>query len=205
MVPECLKNKYFSFSGFGFFPFFCYNHHKQCQKGRSMRVKNRGAFSLIELVFIIIISGVLASVALPRFIGITDDAHVSKLQAFAGTLNRSVGPTLWSGLLRREPNQMGKLATSSNFNKIRENAEVETIPVEFIGLGTPKVISLASCMESNNTVPSIGSPVGGLTAGKIAGTAEIGNTTYALGCIDGSLAGSPRFYLYDETKLVIVY
>ena len=42
-------------------------------------------------------------------------------------------------------------------------------------------------MEANNTVPPIGSPVGNLTAGKIAGTSQIGSTTYALGCIDSDV------------------
>ncbi len=163
------------------------------------------AFSLLELVFVIIITGILAITALPRFIGISDDAHVTKLQAFVGTLNRSVGPTLWSGVQRNEPNQNGVLSTSTNYAAIIEDVHLDAIPTEFIGLGTPATISLVNCMSSDTLVPAIGDPVGGLTAGKIAGTSSIANTTYALGCIDGSLTGSPQFYLYDEVDLVIVY
>jgi len=166
---------------------------------------SRKAFSLIELVFVILITGIIASIALPRFLDVSDSAHVTKLQAFAGTLNKTVGPMLWSGLQRREPDKQGRLSISNNFNKIEEGKELEQIPDEFIDLGDPKIISLASCMDSNNTVPPIGDPVGNLTEGKVAGTQKIGLTTYALGCIDSSLDSAPRFYLYDENKLVIVY
>lgn len=168
-----------------------------------MQVHNKKAFSLLELIFVIIISGILAAVALPRFVGISNDAHVTKIQAFIGTLNRSVGPSLWSGVRRSEPTQRGVLSTSTNFSSITEGIEVETIPDEFTGLGIPAIISLGSCMDSNNTVPPIGDPVGGFTVGKIAGTSSIGNTTYALGCIDGGLTSSPRFYLYEEGGVIV--
>lgn len=170
-----------------------------------MQTHHRKAFSLIELVFIILIVGIIAATALPKFISISNDAHVTKLQAFAGTLNRSVGPSMWSGVQRREPDQNGILGTSINYAFITEEVEVDAIPIEFIGLGAPASIHLAPCMASANIVPDIGDPIGGLTAGKVAGTSSIGNTTYALGCIDGGISSSPRFYLYDETTLVVVY
>ncbi|WP_051440290.1 type II secretion system protein [Lebetimonas sp. JS138] len=54
------------------------------------------AFTMIELVFVIVILGILAAVALPKFLGVAQQAHEANLKAFVGTLNRSVGPTLWS-------------------------------------------------------------------------------------------------------------
>jgi len=168
-------------------------------------MKARKAFSIIELIFVIFITGILAAVALPRFIGISDDARVTKLEAFAGTLNRSVGPMLWSGVQRHEPAVKGSVKNSTNYNKIREFIEVESIPEEFNNLGDPKEILLTSCIESNHTVPSIGSPVGELVSGKVAETVQIGGTTYALGCIDSDIASSPKFYLYDTHKGKILY
>jgi len=168
-------------------------------------VKNRKAFSMLELIFVIFITGILAFVALPRFIGISTDAHVAQLEAFTGTLNRSVGPMLWSGVQKREPDQMGKLSTSTNFSSIVEGVTLESIPPEFIGLGTPATISLVNCLPSTTPIPHAGDPVGGLTAGKIAETSPIGETVYAVGCIDGGISSSPRFYLYDETSGTIVY
>ncbi len=170
-----------------------------------MLVKNKKAFSLLELVFVILIVGVIASVALPRFVGISDDARITKLQAFTGTLNRSVAPALWSNVQRHEPSQNGSVRNSVNYNTISEGVELDSIPNEFINLGDPRTIPLANCIVSTTLIPEIGEAVGTLTNGKVAGTAVIGGDRYALGCVDGSLIISPRFYLYNETEGLMVY
>ena len=187
-----------------------------------MQTNNQKAFSIIELVFVIIITGILAAVALPRFVGIADDSHLTKLQAFVGTLNRSVGPAMWSGLVRAEPDTKGSVIAATPNTKyttigtaasaLGADAQVESIPFEFIGNAAGQladetaVLDLkANCMPAGNTVSAIGSPVGGFTAGKLVNTATIGNTTYALGCIDSSISESVKFYLYDEVAGVIVY
>ena len=54
------------------------------------------AFTMIELIFVIVILGILAAVALPKFLGVANQAHEANIKSFVGTLNRSVAPTLWS-------------------------------------------------------------------------------------------------------------
>jgi len=49
---------------------------------------------MIELIFVIVILGILAAVALPKFVGVSEQAQEGKLKAFVGTLNRTVGPAL---------------------------------------------------------------------------------------------------------------
>ena len=170
-----------------------------------MRKDVQKAFTLIELVFVIIITGILAAVALPKLIGISEKAYLSNLKSFAGTLNRSVGPSLWLGVVSHEPTKEGSVKNSVNYTSITVGEEVEDIPSIFTGLGDPKTISLAHCMESNTTVPDPDSPVGGLTAGKIAATKPIGDSTYVLGCVDSNSITSPKFYLYNETEGIIIY
>jgi prepilin-type N-terminal cleavage/methylation domain-containing protein len=55
----------------------------------------RAAFNLIELIFVIIILGILSSVVIVKMGNMANYAKETQLKSFVGTLNRSSGPTIW--------------------------------------------------------------------------------------------------------------
>ncbi|NLS14710.1 prepilin-type N-terminal cleavage/methylation domain-containing protein [Vibrio sp. SM6] len=50
-------------------------------------MKRKRGFTLIELVVVIVVLGILAVIAAPRFINISDDARVAALQSMQGSVN----------------------------------------------------------------------------------------------------------------------
>lgn len=56
----------------------------------------QSAFTIIELIFVIIILGILSVVALPKFVGVSDEAKRALCDSAIGTMNRTVGLNLWS-------------------------------------------------------------------------------------------------------------
>jgi len=73
----------------------------------------RAGFTMIELIFVIVILGILSAVALPKFIGISTQAHDQKVDAFIGTLNRTVGPSMWAqSIANGDSGKVGDSATA---------------------------------------------------------------------------------------------
>ncbi|MDD5052404.1 MAG: type II secretion system protein [Sulfuricurvum sp.] len=59
-------------------------------------MRQRAAFTMIELIFVIVILGILTAIALPKFVGVSEDSHIAICESAIGTMNRTIGLNLWS-------------------------------------------------------------------------------------------------------------
>ena len=128
------------------------------------------AFTMIELIFVIVIIGILASVAIPKLAGTAEEAKKSNIKVFMGTLNRTVGPILWASHL----GDNGSVKTVTQ-------AEVLDIYTELPdGVSN---INLSQCADSNLTT---GVKVADITVDALPNAEE-------LFCIDGNAVNPPKF------------
>ena len=64
----------------------------------------RAGFTMIELIFVIVILGILSAVAIPKMMGVSDKADAWVCKSYYATLNATVSPTLWSEVAMNEAN-----------------------------------------------------------------------------------------------------
>ncbi len=69
-------------------------------------IKTRRAFTMIELVFVIVIIGILAAVAVPRFAATRDDAVITKNRVLVASIRNALAMERQKRILRGDFNQI---------------------------------------------------------------------------------------------------
>lgn len=63
-------------------------------------MKNRKAFTLVELVFVIVIIGILSAIAIPKLAATRDDAQISRARAAIASLRNAISTERQKRILR---------------------------------------------------------------------------------------------------------
>ena len=129
----------------------------------------RAGFTMIELIFVIVILGILSAVALPKLIGVKEQAEEGIVKGFVGTLNRTIGPTKWSQSLMD-----GNDGVVTSYSITTEDAD---FPTDFTGTSYP-LTNCASAGTSTNPVMT--------------------GTNYYVYCRDGNASTAPRFWYAEN-------
>jgi prepilin-type N-terminal cleavage/methylation domain-containing protein len=141
----------------------------------------RKAFSLIELIFVIILLGILSVIAIAKFGQMAERANQAKLNAFTGTLNRSVGPSLWQRSIQESNG--GSIALPVYQAEIMSYSDF--VPGYTVGP------DLTACNVAGNGV-------------FLAYPASLMGSNYEIHCQDGTVHESPNFRLFNADTGVYI-
>lgn len=97
---------------------------------------NKKAFTMIEVVFVIVILGILAAVALPKFSTTRTDAQISKGRADVATIRSAIVSERQSQLIKGTSSYIPKLSTSSSATTLFTGDGTRTLLMYGITAGT---------------------------------------------------------------------
>ncbi len=144
------------------------------------------AFTMIELIFVIVILGILAGVAIPRYFAVGQNAHQSILIAFTKTLNRTTGVDLWSRSISEGKNgSITSLVSDENATFLEKYI---TIPKEI----NKNDINFSKCGDGKYKTIMTANP-------------SVAGQDYNITCKDGTAVAAPYFRLIriKDNKILV--
>jgi len=78
-----------------------------------MQTGNQKAFTMVELVFVIVVIGILSAIALPRFSSTADEAYITKAQSSLASVRAALATERQRRILRGDTTDITDLSLSS--------------------------------------------------------------------------------------------
>jgi len=144
------------------------------------------AFTMLEIIFVLIIIGILAGIAIPRYFAESKEAHEAVLISFVRTLNRTTGEDLWARSISEDEN--GSIVNLSTTEDAAFLGKYIQIPKEI----NSNSINLKNCGNGEYKTVMTANP-------KIAGG------EYNITCKDGTATTAPYFRLIriKDNKILV--
>ncbi|MPW36925.1 prepilin-type N-terminal cleavage/methylation domain-containing protein [Vibrio sp. B1Z05] len=184
-------------------------------------MKRNSGFSLVELVIVIVVLGLLAVAALPRFLNVTDKAKEASVEGVAGGFATAV----LSARAQWEAEQRPRaLPNDKNSNFVdydgsyfqltsSENGTTTVLrdgyPIAFAGDTEPKTASPTALTEDAcvdlfenllQNPPKVGTTADVATDSTIKYSAELSGTNCRYTQLGGNQAASAHYFDYDVSK-----
>ena len=148
-------------------------------------IKSKSAFTMVELVFVIIIIGILATVAIPRLAATRDDATITKNKVVVSSIRNALSMERQKRILRGDTTVITAVGDSTNaFDKFsKDKNENQADVLEYPIKSEPDTKDRWSFADDKYTFNSVlGDVVFEVVNGKFECDVNKTNNTNANGC-----------------------